>query len=121
MIRNASPAETMALKTAADVLHMVGLKHVIILGWPGPRCRGVVLSADDTADGWDCLAAAKTFMELAAGMARENGGTPVDVSQVLWILMGTVAQKLELSTDDLKKGFDLTAKGLRELIQDNKK
>ena len=117
MIRNASPAETMALKTAADVLHMVGLKHVVMLGWPGPRREGVVPSADDTADGSDCLVAAETFMELA----RENGGTSVDASQVLWILMGTVAQKLRLSTDDLKKGFDLTAKDLRELIRDNKK
>ena len=125
MIRDASPAETMALNTAAEILHKAGLKRVILLGWPGPRCEGVVLSADATTVGSDALAAAETFMELAAGMSWKLDwkldGTPVEASRVLWVLMGTVAQKLELSTDDLKKGFDLTAKGLRELIQDNKK
>lgn len=121
MIRDASPSETMALEMAADVLHKAGLKRVILLGWPGPRCEGVVLSADATTDGSDCLAAAETFMELAAGMSWKLGGTPVDASHVLWILMGTVAQKLELSTDDLKKGFDLTVKDLRDVIRSNKK
>lgn len=121
MIRDASPAETMALNTAAEILHKAGLKRVILLGWPGPRCEGVVLSADATTVGSDALVAAETFMELAAGMARENGGTSVDASQVLWILMGTVAQKLELSTDDLKKGFNLTVKDLRDVIRSNKK
>ena len=121
MIRDASPAETMALNTAAEVLHKAGLKHVVILGRPGPRCRGVVLSADAATDGSDVLAAAETFMELAADMSWKIGGTPVDASQVLWVLMGTVAQRLELSTDDLKKGFDLTVKDLREVIRSNKK
>lgn len=121
MIRDASPSETVALKTAAEVLHKAGLKRVIMLGWPGPRCEGMVLSADATTDGSDCLAAAETFMELAAGMARINGGTPIDVSQALWVLMGTAAQKLKLSTDDLKKGFDLAVKDLRNVLWGNKK
>lgn len=76
MIRDASPAETLALKTATEVLHMAGLKRVIMLGWPGPHSEGLVLSADDTADGSDCLVAIETFMKLAASMARQNGGNP---------------------------------------------
>lgn len=46
MIRDASPAETLALKTATEVLHMAGLKRVIMLGWPGPHSEGLVLSAE---------------------------------------------------------------------------
>lgn len=121
MIRDASPAETLALKTATEVLHMAGRKRVIMLGWPGPHSEGLVLSADDTADGSDCLVAIETFMKLAASMARQNGGTQVDASRTLWILMGTAAQKLRLSTDDLKKGFDLAVKDLKDIIRNNKK
>lgn len=42
MIRKANQAEILALRTAADALHMVGLRHAIQLGWAGPsRTTGI--------------------------------------------------------------------------------
>ncbi|MGP2526448.1 hypothetical protein ACTUHY_00505 [Acidaminococcus sp. LBK-2] len=121
MIRKANQAEILALGTAADALHMVGLRHTIQLGWSKPHDGDMVLAADETVDAYDCMEAASALAGMAGIKAMQAGESRLTVSHALWAMLVSVATDLGLSDEEFDQGREMTLKDIEVALRDDKK
>lgn len=121
MIRKASQAEILALRAAADALHMVGLRHTIQLGWSKPHDGDMVLAVDETVDAYDCMEAASALARMAGAKAMQAGKSRLAVSHALWTMLVSVATDLRLSGEEFDQGREMTLKDIEVALRDDKK